>query len=78
MEKIEVAYHHGANPNEKGITHGGIVIDRDPPYVQGTYRVAKGDSPPTFRASNVVVLPVREAEKLFHFKEGKLVDITRS
>ena len=78
MEKTDVAYYHsGTNPFGKGVTHVGGVLDRDPLYVRSTYKLAQGRTPPISDFPNYIILPVQEAEKLFHFREGRLVDITR-
>ncbi len=73
MEKTVVIY-ETKDPNGAGITHIAIQTEALPPYVFSVYTERYAEDLPKL-GSDMLLLPIEQAKRLFEFKKGSLADV---
>jgi hypothetical protein len=68
-----VVYYDQKNPTQSGVKFLAIQVETNPPYVWATYFSEDVPNLP----SDLLVIRVDHALKLFNFKKGNLKDVDR-
>jgi len=71
MTKTLVIY-DTEDPYRKGIDHIAIQTETNPPYIFATYHKTRV---PKSLGSDMLLLSIEQAKKLFKFKKGSLVEL---